>query len=252
MKLRPADLASTSIFARSLLLFGVVLIGLKLMTPPIPSFVLTIYLTVAVVGILLYISLTEEHVSAFLSPLRNVAQRRRRHPLRIGSALLFAVLICVWLFGKVSDSVEPAAELRTVHPASPSQIDFRGAKIRISELENPLRENPEDLGAQIDSGARIYYSNCFFCHGDKLDGKGIFASVFAPQPADFTDVGTIAQLQESYLFWRISKGGPGLPREAQPWNSAMPAWEDYLTEQEIWQVILFLYHRAGVSPRTWE
>jgi hypothetical protein len=73
-----------------------------------------------------------------------------------------------------------------------------------------------------------------------------------PLPANFQDNGTIAQLTESFVFWRVAKGGPGLPREGTPWNSAMPAWEDFLTEEEIWSVVLFLYEQTGWKPRTWE
>jgi mono/diheme cytochrome c family protein len=54
------------------------------------------------------------------------------------------------------------------------------------------------------------------------------------------------------VFWRIAKGGPGLPPEGTPWNSAMPAWEDLLTEEEIWAVIVFLYEQTRNTPRTWE
>jgi mono/diheme cytochrome c family protein len=32
----------------------------------------------------------------------------------------------------------------------------------------------------------------------------------------------------------------------------MPAWEDRLSEEEIWKTILFLYEAAGVQPRRWE
>jgi hypothetical protein len=32
----------------------------------------------------------------------------------------------------------------------------------------------------------------------------------------------------------------------------MPAWEDILTEEEIWAVIVFLYEQSGNTPRTWE
>src|SRR6266516_2211448 len=71
-------------------------------------------------------------------------------------------------------------------------------------------------------------------------------------PPNFQDNGTIAQLTESFVFWRVAKGGPGLPREGAPWNSAMPRWEDFLTEREIWSVILFLYDQTGWKPRTWE
>ena len=50
------------------------------------------------------------------------------------------------------------------------------------------------------------------------------------------------------MFWRIAKGGPGLPKESTPWNSAMPAWEDRLTEEQIWQVIYYLYETTGHPP----
>src|SRR3989442_6571965 len=72
-----------------------------------------------------------------------------------------------------------------------------------------------------------------FCHGDNPDGHGLFASALTPPPANFEDPGTIAMLQEAYLFWRIAKGGPGLPKESTPWNSVMPAWEDRLSEEQI-------------------
>ena len=91
-----------------------------------------------------------------------------------------------------------------------------------------------------------------FCHGDNMEGDGIYAHAFDPIPANFQDPTTIAMLQESYLFWRIAKGGPGLPEEGTPWLTAMPAWEDRLTEEEIWDVILFLYDFTGRKPRARE
>jgi len=44
-------------------------------------------------------------------------------------------------------------------------------------------------------------------------------------------------------------GSPGLPPEGQGWNSAMPAWEGTLSEEEIWQVILYLYDATNQRPR---
>src|SRR5262249_10549271 len=81
---------------------------------------------------------------------------------------------------------------------------------------------------------------------------GHFAYGFNPPPANFQDPGTIAMLQEAFLFWRIAKGGPGLPKESTPWNSVMPAWEDRLSEEQIWQVIMYLYDATGQHPRRWE
>jgi len=91
-----------------------------------------------------------------------------------------------------------------------------------------------------------------FCHGDYLDGAGHFAEAFNPLPANFRDSGTLSMLEEAYVFWRVADGGPGLPDGATPWNSAMPAWEDFLTEEEIWQVVLYIYEGSGSTPRTWE
>ena len=71
---------------------------------------------------------------------------------------------------------------------------------------------------------------------------------FLPRPADFTDPETISVLKESYLLWRIMEGGPDLPPESRPWDSAMPAWGDDLTEDEIWKIILYLYEAIGAKP----
>jgi mono/diheme cytochrome c family protein len=139
-----------------------------------------------------------------------------------------------------------------VHPAPPAAIQFRGKEINIQGIDNPLRKDPASLPRHAAAGGEIYIRNCMYCHGDNLDGQGHFAKGFNPPPANFQDPGTIAMLQEAYLFWRIAKGGPGLPKESTPWNSVMPAWEDRLTEEQIWQVILYLYEATGQQPRRWE
>jgi hypothetical protein len=50
----------------------------------------------------------------------------------------------------------------------------------------------------------------------------------------------------------VSKGGIGLPNEGFPWASVMPPWEQHLTVDEIWKVILFEYWHTGYYPRTWD
>ena len=123
---------------------------------------------------------------------------------------------------KTTKSTRSALARETVHVYRPPE----------HALENPLRADgstAEDYAV----GKRVYYQNCLACHGDALDGRGHFAHGFNPAPLNFRDNGTIAQLTESFVFWRIAKGGPGLPKEATPWNSVMPAWEDRLTEETL-------------------
>jgi mono/diheme cytochrome c family protein len=179
----------------------------------------------------------------------------RRQETRLARGVIFVLLplSAGWLvYAWGGGSPQLPAELRTIHPAPPGQITVRGKSFNIIGLENPLRKEPDKLGQYADEGKVIYFQNCFPCHGDNLDGTGHFAHGFIPSPANFVDGGTIAQLQESYVFWRIAKGGPGLPPESHPWNSAMPIWENFLSEEEIWKVILYIYAGAEQSPRTWE
>ena len=166
------------------------------------------------------------------------------------------VLAAVFAYFQSLPGLEAPLELRSIHPAPPSSVKIFGKRYDLMSLENPFRhsekEDPEQFGEFVAEGAAIYVSNCQYCHGDKLDGKGLYAQGLNPVPINFQDIGTIAQLQESFLFWRIATGGRGLPKEAAPWSSSMPRWEDFLTEEEIWKVILYLYDYTGQTPRTWE
>ena len=80
----------------------------------------------------------------------------------------------------------------------------------------------------------------------------MFVHGLDPIPTNFADGATIANLRETFLFWRAAKGGPGLPEEGGPWDSAMPAWERILKEDEIWDAILFLYDFNRQRPRAVE
>lgn len=218
---------------------------------PVPSSVILQFMVIALVGILLYVSADEDRWAEFKRPIHEVAVEPDRKLVRVLMLIGLPALVGFLTYRQVSASVGPPPALRSVHPAPPNQIDFRGRTIELSGLENPLRRRG-DMAEHLATGQTIYVRNCVACHGDRLDGDGHFAHAFNPVPADFTSNGTIAQLTEAYVFWRIAKGGPGLPNEGTPWNSAMPAWEEILTEDEIWASILYLYDQTGWTPRTWE
>jgi len=205
----------------------------------------------ALVGVLLYVSADETRWTQFKQPIHAVAVDADKKLLRTAMLIGLPLFIGFLTYRQVSASVGAPPALRSIHPAPPNQVTFRGKSIRLAGLENPLRTTG-DMTEHLQTGKTVYVRNCMPCHGDRLDGGGHFAPAFNPVPADFTSNGTIAQLTESYVFWRITKGGPGLPKEGTPWDSAMPAWEDVLTENEVWSVILFLYDQTGWSPRTWE
>jgi mono/diheme cytochrome c family protein len=229
--------------------FAILRYGIR---PPAPWSVLTLYLGIVLLAVLVFASSDSDSWRDFLRPIKATLTEPRLFPLRVGLMVVIPLLLGYYAYTQAAARPQAPPELRAVHPAPPASIQFRGKDIAISGFDNPLRKDPANLVKNVAAGGDIYIRNCMFCHGDNLDGQGPFAAGFNPPPANFQDPGTIAMLQEAYLFWRIAKGGPGLPRESTPWNSVMPAWEDRLTEEQIWQVIMYLYDATGQHPRRWE
>ncbi len=221
--------------------------------PPMPFSVLAEYMAITLMAVLVYVSSDSASWAAFVRPIWATLTEPRRRPLRLGLGVALPLLVGYYAYSQAAARVEAPLELRAIHPAPPASISFRGKQIDLQASPTPIRKdiaaNPGNKAKHLAAGGATYIRNCVYCHGDNLDGHGHFAHGFNPTPADFTDSGTIAQLSEGFLFWRIAKGGPGLPKESTPWNSAMPAWEDRLTEEEIWQVIFYLYETTGYPPR---
>lgn len=248
-KLLEAVLVIAGVYIGFKVIFGVFL------HQPIPSSLLTMYMFFAVVGTLLVITSTEEGAKGLSEPIKALVEDPSKKNMRNIVFVIVPLLAAGMTYKNMLPSFEAPVELRTIHPAPPSSLNAFGKNYNLMTLENPYRklqkENPEEFKKLVKEGGDVYFKNCHYCHGDKLDGRGHYAQGFNPLPANFQDVGTIAQLQESYLFWRIATGGPGLPKEAAPWLSSMPVWQDFLTEDEIWKVILFLYDYTGHTPRSW-
>lgn len=232
--------------------------------PLLPASLLAQYMIITIVSVLLYFSYDEARWTEFKAPILAVLREPGLAAVRWGFLIAIPGIVGYTTYGFVKPSMDAPVELRQVHPAPPGSLSVFGKKYNLSKLENPLREKvlktmaeDKDKGWEVyneivEGGREVYYKNCFFCHGDLLDGKGHYAHGFNPQPANFQDVGTIAQLQEAFLFWRITTGGPGLPKEGTPWNSAMPVWHEMLDEKQVWQAITFLYDYVGQVPRIWD
>src|SRR5213078_1184783 len=245
-------------FLRSRFFHVVLILGLAFcifrfgIRPPAPASVIRLYMTVVLLATLIYVSSDSDSWRNFVRPIRSTLMDPSRRTLRYALMVVVPLLLGYYAYTQAAARPQAPPELRAVHPAPPDTVQFRGKPINISGAENPLRKDQANFKKHVAAGGETYIRNCMYCHGDNLDGQGHFAKGFNPPPANFQDPGTIAMLQEAYLFWRITKGGPGLPRESTPWNSVMPAWEDRLTEEQIWQVIMYLYDATGQQPRRWE
>ena len=223
---------------------------------PIPSSVVSLYMGIITIAILAYLSSSQERREEVSGPLVRLMTERRYAPLLALTVVALPVLAAANVYVQMNVPVQPPLFSRTVHPASPSEITVHEKQIHLDAIENPFlpleASNPAEFRKHVESGRRVYYRNCVFCHGDNLTGNGMFVHGLDPIPTNFADPATIAMLRDTFLFWRVSKGGPGLPDEGGPWDTAMPAWEKFLKEEEMWDVILYLYDFTNQKPRARE
>ncbi len=108
-----------------------------------------------------------------------------------------------------------------------------------SGVSNPIAADD----ASIARGAVIYTTNCATCHGDGGVGDGPAGVNLDPSPANIAH--SSQQLGDDYLFWRITEGGA-----EEPFNSAMIAWGNILSEDQRWDVINYVQAlgRGDVAP----
>ena len=223
--------------------FLVLKFGLPLFTAPLPMSLIWLYLFLTTIGIIVFGTLSGHSTEALFGPIFRFLSGEgiggATKIARLAVLVLFPLLVGWQTYSGLVPSSEPPSENRTIHPAPPGE--FVG-------LANPVPNTPEN----VMQGKGFFSAFCSPCHGAKFNGNGPASDGFNPPPANFVDAGTIAQLQESYLFWRIKKGGVGLPVEGHPWKSAMPRWEVELSDDMIWKIIMAEYAGSGHKPRTWE
>jgi len=221
-------------------------------TTPIPASVISIYMGIVSLGLLAYLSSSQPRREEVSRPLVGFMTERRYTALLVAAAVALPALAAANVYVQMNVPLEPPFFPRTIHPASPAEITVHNNRVEIDAGVNPFREletsNPEEFRRHVENGRQVYYRNCVFCHGDNMGGNGMFAHALNPIPTNFADGQTLPNLSETFLFWRISKGAPGMPEEGAPWDSAMPAWEKFLKEEEMWEVILFLYDFTGTRP----
>lgn len=102
----------------------------------------------------------------------------------------------------------------------------------------------------LANGQRLYAQNCAACHGENGAGNGVFADNLAiagesstqtmagadnmtkQTPVDFTNPMRMLGASPTLLQGKILRGGMG---------TGMPMWGSIFTEEQIWDLIAYLY-----------
>ena len=149
--------------------------------------------------------------------LGGVSHRPRHLLAKIGAALLLAAV--------------PAFAREAPPPGECPQPRFTGK----APDEYYLRKNPLAPDTDLRQARKIYLGDgkkvaCAECHGEKGDGRGPMSELFEPRPRNFACAKTVNDIPDGQLFWIIRFGSPGASMPAHP----------QLTDEQIWQIVLFL------------
>ncbi|HSG44759.1 MAG TPA: c-type cytochrome, partial [Anaerolineales bacterium] len=110
----------------------------------------------------------------------------------------------------------------------------------------------------LANGKQLYAQNCAACHGENGAGDGVFANDLAEAgeasmqtmlgahdmvmqaPPDFTDSKRILGASPALLQGKLLRGGMG---------TGMPMWGVIFTEEQIWELIAYLYSFQFEYPK---
>jgi len=151
---------------------------------------------------------------------------------RLVTIFLLGLLLFVVGCGTSSEGEPSAGEAESAeeddHTHSPGD-HMAGAH----DVPEEAAATPNPIAFTDDSvatGSELFAANCAVCHGDEGLGDGPTAETLETKPANLT-ADHVQGLSDGALFYIISHGRP---------ETAMPAWEGSLGEEERWNVVNFL------------
>ena len=141
---------------------------------------------------------------------------------RPGRTLRKALFICAMLL--IFIAIGLAAFHRQAWVVPPAQ----------KEIKNPLAVSTANLAAAKE----IYNDKCANCHGDGGKGDGPDAMMYDPAPSDLTDA-KVATKTDGELYYQITEG-----------RKPMPSFKKKLTDEQRWQLVLFVRSLEGAPAST--
>ena len=107
-----------------------------------------------------------------------------------------------------------------------------------TSMHNPLPVSQ----APIKRGATVYAANCVSCHGTTGLGDGEAGRNLSPRPGNLVWLSQMPMARwDAFMYWTIAEGGT-------QFGSAMPAFKDALSKDDIWSVTAYVQARLPQKP----
>jgi thiosulfate dehydrogenase len=101
------------------------------------------------------------------------------------------------------------------------------------DVKNPIAPSDDNLA----TGAKLYLDHCAGCHGVPSNPDSTFArSFYPPVPRFFQNAPDMPENQNFYII-----------KHGIRWTG-MPAWNQTLAPEQIWQLVTFLSHIQKLPP----
>jgi mono/diheme cytochrome c family protein len=108
-----------------------------------------------------------------------------------------------------------------------------GVPAPYDSLANPLPRTRQTL----DRGASVYAENCASCHGPTGRGDGEAGRELSPPPGNLAWLARMPMVRwDPFMYWAVADGGT-------EFGTAMPAFKDTLSADDIWAVIAYIQAR---------
>ena len=142
--------------------------------------------------------------------------------------------------GKPEQGQQPSSTNRSLIEAAPKQQPAPEATPDFSKSTWDLpadadkTKNPVEATAEsVAGGKELFLSkkgNCIFCHGETGAGNEENLPKLRRKPADLSNKQRMKTMTDGVIFWKITKGIPGI----------MPGREKQLTAEERWNLVNFV------------
>ena len=108
------------------LAFLVLRVGIR---PPAPWSVLTLYMSIVLLAVLVFVSSNSDSWRDFMRPIRSTLVAPDKKFTRLAFLVILPLLLGYYAYTQAAAKPQAPPELRAVHPAPPASIQFRGKEI---------------------------------------------------------------------------------------------------------------------------